>query len=181
MYSVEHTLHTEGKIIIIRRAQEADAERILEFAHVIFNAYDQVLTAPEEFNNTPEQERAWINATATHPSAIILVAICDNQVVGLLDLATKPKKKISHTGEFGISVHPDFIGKGIGSKMIEVMIDWARHTGLVEKVFLKVFATNLKAIALYKKLGFTEECREIKAVKQSDGSYTDIIQMYVLF
>ena len=181
MDTVEHILNAKGKPIIIRLAQEADAERIIEFAHVIFNAYDQVLTTPEEFNNTPEQERAWINATTAHPSAIILVAVCDNQVVGLLDFATKPKKKISHTGEFGISVHPDFTGKGLGHKMIEIMLDWARHTGLVEKVFLKVFATNLKAISLYKKLGFIEECREIKAVKQSDGSYTDIIQMYVLF
>jgi RimJ/RimL family protein N-acetyltransferase len=181
MDTAEHILNIDGKTIIIRRAQEANAERILEFAPVIFNAYDQVLTTPEEFNNTPEQERAWINTTATHPSAIILVAVYGDQVVGLLDFATKPKKKISHTGEFGISVHPDFIGKGIGSKMIKIMLDWARHTGLVEKVFLKVFATNLKAIALYKKLGFIEECREIKAVKQSDGNYTDIIQMYVLF
>src|ERR1700759_4902931 len=96
MDTIEHSLNAKGKTIIIRQAKETDAERILEFAHIIFNAYDQVLTTPEEFNNTPEQERAWINAAILHPSSIILVAAYGDQIVGLLDFATKPKKKISH-------------------------------------------------------------------------------------
>jgi RimJ/RimL family protein N-acetyltransferase len=45
---------------------------------------------------------------------------------------------------------------------------------------LQVFATNENAIKLYKKLGFIEEGRHIKAIKQLDGEYVDIVQMYIL-
>jgi RimJ/RimL family protein N-acetyltransferase len=44
---------------------------------------------------------------------------------------------------------------------------------------LQVFATNTKAIALYKDLGFHEEGRHKNAIRQLNGSYVDILQMYI--
>ena len=49
----------------------------------------------------------------------------------------------------------------------------------IEKVFLNVFSTNKRAIKLYEKLGFVEEGRHLKAIKQLTGEYIDLIQMYI--
>jgi len=69
---------------------------------------------------------------------------------------------------------------GIGRKLMESIIQWAQNNPAIEKVFLNVFSTNQKAIRLYKYLGFREEGRFINAIKQSDGEYVDVLQMYIM-
>lgn len=173
-------LTTENQLFIIREANENDAERLIEFGKIIFAAYDQVLTTLEEYTVTVDQQKLWINSFAEHPSAVILIAEMDGQIIALLDFSTKSKNKIKHSGEFGVSVHPDFKGKGVGRKMIEELLLWAERNNGVEKVFLNVFATNENAISLYRTLGFTEEGRHLRAIKQPSGEYIDLIQMYKL-
>lgn len=62
---------------------------------------------------------------------------------------------------------------------MEDLIDWANNHGVIEKIILQVFTTNLKAISLYNSLGFKEEGRFVKAVKQKNGGYVDVVQMYL--
>jgi len=63
---------------------------------------------------------------------------------------------------------------------METLIQWAQDNPAIEKIFLNVFATNQRAIRLYGNLGFKEEGRFIKAVKQPDGEYVDVLQMYIM-
>ncbi|XZF15029.1 N-acetyltransferase family protein [Chitinophagaceae bacterium MMS25-I14] len=172
-----HTIHNGDKIII-RRPHEADAAGIISYAKLLFAATDQVLTTLEEYTITLEQEKAWINNGA-QPGSIILIAEYNNEVIGLLNFSVGLKKKNAHAGEFGVSVHPDYQGMGIGRALIETLLEWAKENPLVEKVYLQVFSTNHRAINLYKDLGFIEEGRFIKAVKQPSGEYVDLFQMYV--
>ncbi|WP_031435729.1 ribosomal protein S18-alanine N-acetyltransferase [Methylomarinum vadi] len=53
-----------------------------------------------------------------------------------------------------LCVDPAAQGQGAGKKMLEHMIDKARSRA--EKIFLEVRPSNLKAIKLYKSLGFNE-------------------------
>jgi [ribosomal protein S18]-alanine N-acetyltransferase len=53
-----------------------------------------------------------------------------------------------------VSVAPDEQGQGIGRKMMESLIDYAR--GRAETIFLEVRPSNPVAIALYEDLGFNE-------------------------
>jgi RimJ/RimL family protein N-acetyltransferase len=170
----------DNKKFHIREAQEFDAEKLIDFTKIIFISSDQILTTIEEFNNSLEQQKGWIKTYSDNPTSTILLAELDGQIVGLLDFTTKKRKKISHTGEFGMSVHPDFQGKGIGNKLIETFLNWATEKSGIEKIILSVFASNEKAINLYKKFGFIEEGRHIKAIKQNDIEYIDLITMYKL-
>jgi RimJ/RimL family protein N-acetyltransferase len=164
--------------ISIRPATENDAQQIIDFARILFASTDQVLTTPEEYTITPEEEKAWIRKAQETPACIILIAVMENKVVGLLDFFAKPRKKIAHTGEFGVSVHPEYQEKGIGKRMVGALLKWAEQEPQIEKVCLQVFDTNHHAIRLYKSLGFVEEGRQVKAAKQASGQYIDIIQMH---
>lgn len=53
----------------------------------------------------------------------------------------------------GIGVHNYHQNKGIGSKMLTLLIEYARQTGC-KYVSLKVFSDNARAIRLYERFGF---------------------------
>ena len=59
---------------------------------------------------------------------------------------------------------------------MEHAIEWSRKTVEVEKIDLRVRATNRRAIELYRSLGFEEEGRIRKRVKR-DGVYYDDLAM----
>jgi RimJ/RimL family protein N-acetyltransferase len=172
-------LTKDGRRFIIRKPIEDDAADIISYSKILFASTDQVLTTVEEYTITVENEKIWINNLNENPGSNVLVAALDNQIVGLLFFISNAKIKNAHTGEFGVSVHPNFQGIGIGRQMIETLLNWAKSKSNIEKVFLNVFATNKHAIKLYKDLGFTEEGRHIKAIKQLTGEYVDTIQMYI--
>ncbi len=169
----------DGYAFIVRRPMEEDAESIITYSKKIFASTDQVLTTLEEYKITVENEKVWINNFNLNPDALLLVAEMNSQIVGMLFFMPNSKKKNAHTGEFGVNVHPEFQGKGIGKKLIETLISWARENSRIEKVYLNVFATNRAAIHLYKSLGFAEEGRHINAIKQLTGEYVDVLQMYI--
>ena len=169
----------DGRRFSIRRPGENDAENIINYSRLMFASTDQVLTTPEEYDITAENERIWINNINKSSSSLLLVADVNNRIAGMLFFIQNGKRKNAHTGEFGVSVHPEFQGIGIGRQLIVTLLDWAKKNNTIEKVYLSVFATNQKAIELYRRLGFIEEGRHIKAVKQINDDYVDILQMYV--
>ncbi len=175
-------VHTtkDQRQFVIRRPSEADAERLIQYSKILFASTDQVLTVLDEYTITVEEEEKFISNLNRNPNALLLVAEINNQMVGFLFFIPNAKKKNAHTGEFGVNVHPDFQGIGIGQALVEALLAWAKTNAQIEKVFLNVFASNWKAIKLYKNLGFVEEGRHVKAIKQLNGDYVDVIQMYVL-
>jgi RimJ/RimL family protein N-acetyltransferase len=169
----------DGREFIIRHPTENDAADIIDYSRLLFASTDQLLTTLEEYSITIENEKGWINSFNENPNAKILMAEFNNQIIGLLFFVANPKKKNSHTGEFGVSVHPEFQGINVGRILVEVLLIWARENSKIEKVYLNVFDTNRPAIKLYKDLGFAVEGRHVKAVKQLNGEYVDILQMYI--
>lgn len=169
----------DSRTFTVRQPNETEARNIIDYAKILFASTDQVLTTPEEYKITLEDQKVWINNSLQNPDSIILVAELNNEIVGLLDFAAKPKKKQNHTGEFGVSVHPHFQGQNIGRQLINTLLNWAKENKQIEKVFLNVLDTNKNALKLYKELGFIEEGRQIKAIKQPSEEYVDLIQMYI--
>jgi RimJ/RimL family protein N-acetyltransferase len=170
----------DGKGFVIEQPTVENAEEIIQYSRKIFSSTDQVLTIPEEYTITVEGEIEWIKNINDNPNSLLLIAKLNNNIIGFLFFIHNSKKKTSHTGEFGVNVHPEYQGIGIGQQLVETLLKWSKQHVQIEKVYLQVFATNYNAIKLYKKLGFIEEGRHIKAIKQMDGAYVDIIQMYIL-
>ena len=73
----------------------------------------------------------------------------------------------------GLAIHPAFVGKGFGKKMMEEIIDLANQQGY-KRIELSVATENLKAVELYKKMGFEVEgtMRNYTYLKQ-DGRFMD--------
>ena len=74
-----------------------------------------------------------------------------------LNFAAGKRPRTQHTGEFGMSVRRDDWGLGIGSRLLDALINWARSSGIVTKINLRVRTDNERAMALYRAKGFILE------------------------
>ena len=84
----------------------------------------------------------------------------------------------SHVGELGISCAKEYRGEGVGSLLMQLVIDEAIHAiAQLEIVTLWVFADNALARQMYKKFGFIEFGILPNGVKRR-GKVNDNIQMY---
>lgn len=164
--------------IIIRKANESDAEQIIQHTKKVLEESSHFLgTSLEEFNPTIEEEKSWLNSH--NLQGLILVAEINKTIFGMLNFRLSTSKKFSHKGSFGMSIQEAYTNKGIGSALIKELIKWAKDDGRVEKISLEVFSNNERAIHLYKKLGFTEEGRLNKNAKLGPNEYVDDILMSI--
>lgn len=81
--------------------------------------------------------------------------IADGQIVGHCDLKGGHLASDLHRATLGIGLEPAYRDRGQGRVMCETAIVWARAQGLAW-IDLGVFGPNLRAQALYRKLGFVE-------------------------
>jgi acetyltransferase len=71
--------------------------------------------------------------------------------IGVARLVLEPNKK---QGEFAVVIADKYQGRGLGTKLINMLIEVAKEKG-VEKIYAQVMAENTKMIRLVEKLGFT--------------------------
>lgn len=88
--------------------------------------------------------------------------------------------KENRKGEFGIFIGEDkFRGKGIGKLSTEKMLEFAFEELKLNKVWLTVFANNIKAIDCYEKAGFVK-CAFYSQEILRKNKLLDVVGMEIL-
>jgi RimJ/RimL family protein N-acetyltransferase len=167
-----------GDAITIRTARADDAAALLVYIRSVAQETEFFLRTPDEFPSTEEQERQWIHDRFHRPGWTIFVAEASGTIIGNVSFENGPHRRVAHRGTVGIAVAKPWRGKGIGTALLQTLIEWAEANPLIEKLSLSVFANNETAIRLYSKLGFIEEGRQPKDMKLGPGQYVDAILMY---
>jgi RimJ/RimL family protein N-acetyltransferase len=167
-----------GEKLTIKSSQPDEAERLLTYIRSVAAETTFFILQADEFNFSDEQERQWIQDHLDDAGKLAISAEIDGTIVGFLSFENGPHKRIRHRGTFGISVQKEWRGKGIGTALLQSLVDWAEANSLIEKIGLAVNADNGNAICLYKKLGFIEEGRRPKELKLATDCYADDILMY---
>jgi RimJ/RimL family protein N-acetyltransferase len=159
----------------IREATPEDAAGLLAHTKKILETSPFMLTTPQEFQVTAEKQKEWI-IEQQQAGNLILVVEDNSFIVGTLNVRREKKFRHRHIASFGISLQEQYCNQGIGTLMLQKMIEWAKNNG-IEKIMLNVMAINERAIHVYKKLGFKEEGRFKNQLKLEDGTYVDDIVM----
>lgn len=138
--------------ILIRSAEPDD-----------YRAFHEIYSCPRAYEGTlqlpyPSAEM-WRKRLAEPPEGTYnLVAVVDGKVVGSLGLHTNPNRpRRRHSATFGMGVHDDWQGKGIGSALLAACIDLADNWLNITRLQLEVYTDNEPAIRLYEKFGFERE------------------------
>ncbi|MBB3540713.1 MULTISPECIES: GNAT family N-acetyltransferase [unclassified Rhizobium] len=82
----------------------------------------------------------------------------------------------SHAASIGMGVHDNFTGKGVGSALMQALVDTADNWLDIKRLELTVYTDNAAALALYKKFGFETEGL-LKSFGFRDGAYVDAYTM----
>lgn len=161
-----------GVTIIIRNpeANNKDAEQLLEHVGKTNEETDFLIREPDEFNFTIEKQKNFIRARINSEINLFIVAEIDGDIIGSCTLSGSSLRREKHKVDLGISIQKNYWGLGIGRKLIEIAIDWAKENN-IKKVTLKVDSTNYRAVSLYINLGFEIEGRLEKDKYMSDGVY----------
>jgi RimJ/RimL family protein N-acetyltransferase len=106
------------------------------------------------------------------------VALAGVEVVGWCDIRRSPFAAYAHRGAVGMGVVSEHRGRGIGFRLLGAALEEAFRRGL-GRIELDVRVDNVRAIALYEKVGFKRE-GVIRDAFFVDGKYCDAITMAVI-
>ncbi len=81
--------------------------------------------------------------------------------------------------ELGMLVAAPWRGRGVGKKLLDACLAWARESG-AHKICLEVWPHNAAAIALYEKNGFVREGYRRKQWRRRNGELWDSVLMGLL-
>ena len=140
--------------IIYREAEPSDAGKFLEYCKIVGAESDNLTFGAEGLSLTISQEADFIRKFAGNPGSIMIVAFDEGELIGTGAVSVvSGKTRFAHRREIAISVRKDYWGKGIGTGIMKVLMDFAKKSG-AEVLELEVRSDNEAAISLYKKFGF---------------------------
>jgi RimJ/RimL family protein N-acetyltransferase len=86
----------------------------------------------------------------------------------------------NRSGEVGIVIgEKRFWNQGYGTETMHLLVKHGFETLNLHRIWLRVHATNLRAIRSYEKVGFTHEGR-MREAEFKNGSYVDVLLMSIL-
>jgi putative acetyltransferase len=147
-----------------------------------FKAVQQVHAQPKALRGTlqlpfPSEEMWKKRLEGIGEDKYALVACVEGEIVAMggLDLFPKSPQR-RHVGHIGLAVHDDWHAKGVGTALMQALIDVADNWLNLSRLELTVFTDNEPAVKLYKKLGFVIEGTHKKFAFR-EGEYADCYAM----
>jgi len=160
-----------ASVIVVRAEEPEDIEALTE----LLNQPRAVWGTLQVPYTSVAARRSRREARPVGRSDLRLVAIVEGKVLGSLGLERFEGRR-AHAATFGMAVHDDFTGRGVGTVLMQAMIDQAdRWLGLT-RLELTVWSDNDRAIALYERFGFERE-GVLRAYAWRDGACVDALAM----
>ncbi|WP_042346138.1 GNAT family N-acetyltransferase [Bacillus massiliigorillae] len=165
--------------IIFRQPTIDDAQAIVDFYNIVGGETTFLSFEQDEYPLNVEDQVQSIKAVAEQKNSVMILAFENDEIVGIGTINSSNKIKSRHSGELGIVVKKMYHGKGIGSQIIQQLIEWAKSNGITTRIQLDTRCDNIGAVELYKKFGFEiEGC--LKNSTLLNGEYYDLYVMGLL-
>ncbi len=156
--------------IKVRHSEPADAKAV-KAIYTCKNAYTGTLQLPYP------SDGIWEKRVGNTPDNVYsLVAELDGKIVGNLGMVVEPNARRRHVAGFGMGVHDDYQGQGVGTALVQAALELADDWLNLKRLELTVFCDNRAAIALYEKHGFVIE-GEAKDYAFRAGEYVSVYFM----
>lgn len=182
-------MHFADKIIqlkdkrecILRTVYPNDSKAMLECFRTISAETPFLLRYADEVTLTDEEERELLQHKLDADNEFMMLAMVDHVLAGNCGIMAKGSvRRQRHRCGFAIGIKEDYWHLGLGTAMLDYALELAKAIGY-EQVELEVVEGNDRAKALYKRFGFEETGKHVRALKYDDGSYRDEDVMVKIF
>jgi ribosomal protein S18 acetylase RimI-like enzyme len=152
----------DGRKVTLRRLESKDLDAILQFINALVNekqrdretrlyvGFDQKITR--------EEETKWLAETITaikRREIINVIAEIDGRIIANGEVTRGRYRETRHYGHLGLTTIGEYRGRGIGRKVIEMLIGESRKVGL-KTLDVEFLAENKSARLAYEKSGFKQ-------------------------
>ena len=168
----------KGNDVIFRYLRESDLDGMLEYINDLIaedtyiGMYGKPVTRHEEekvlkesLEKVEKGEQVWI------------VVEINGRYIGSGEVRQSTMRRQKHVADLGISLRKEYRNEGIGTELMNVLLDEARTMGL-RLVTLGCFENNEAACHLYEKMGFARAGVIPSAIKWKDG-YVGEVKFYL--
>ena len=163
----------QDDVIGLRAPEPADTEAYLAFRNDLGATGDLI----GYFRGVPRHKVAEWLATVDNRAGVTLttVDLSDSRPVGYVNVSDIDA--VSGTCRIGLAIFaPAYRGKGLGRRIMDLMLGYCREWLNIRKVNLIVLADNKAAVTLYEKCGFVIE-GTLKDEYFLDGRYRTALIM----
>ena len=164
-----------GHRVVFRTPRRADARGLMLSINRLVAERAHIAVQKRK---TLKAEKEWLSGllrALAHGTQIPVVAEVDGEVAGLGTVTAHTMDATRHVArlDIGLSLHRD---KGLGTRMVKLLLALARSRLGVRVVVLDVFAPNARAIRCYQKAGF-RECGRVPKAYSHYGRCVDQVIM----
>lgn len=166
--------------VSIREAIPKDAGKLLEALRKIGSETDFLLLYEEEMALDVSELAFQLDALYQSENNLLLLAETGENIIGIASIKGDSHELTRHIGEVGICILKDYWDLGLGTLMMEELIERASASDVLFRLELTVQHRNLRAIHLYKKMGFQTECVMERGFRTAEGEFLEVDLMSLM-
>lgn len=160
----------------IRPARPGDAPAVVAVINAV--CAERIYLFTDRYVPTPQWEAVLNRSeeTSRHaaPRCLLLLPVVEGRIIGWCRAFEGTTSTTRHVADIGIGLLPPYRGQGIGTRLLEQTVAWAVEQGF-SKLTADTFSTNLRARALFRKLGFVETGVRYRQYKINDDEVDQIL------
>lgn len=167
-------LAKDGQKVTVRSIRWEDLDDCIEFINSLVEEGSDIAMETRVSRN---EEADWLGkrlASIEKGELVDVVAEVEGRMVANAEVGRR-RGPMSHVGDLGIGIRAGYRGIGVGTMLMNTLVEESRKMGL-KILVLDVFDTNKIAKGLYKKIGFRETGRIPKGLFKK-GEYVDLVRM----
>jgi L-amino acid N-acyltransferase YncA len=162
----------DGTLITLRPLLKKDEAALLDYFRIL-PAEDRLCL--KEDVTDPKVIENWI-FEIDYTNLFPLIALVNGQIVGDATLHFSPIGWTKHQGEIRLTTSTHYRVKGLGTLLVQNLIDLAASLGL-EQLSIEIPPMLDKAYYLFEKLGFKEAAHLKNFVRDIEGNESDLVLM----
>ena len=163
--------------LLIREAEPKDAAELVAFLNRVSLETDFTSLDGDGILLTSEEMEIFLNKQASSDNQITLLAFLNDKIAGIVNITADQRKRVRHIGDFFIVIGKKYWNNGLGSFLLEEVVEWAQASGILRRLQLTVQTRNQAAVYLYQKHGFVIEGRQERGAYIEEGEFIDVYLM----
>ena len=160
----------DRRTCILRSPRKDDGAAVVDYMLQLNGESEFVLSYPDEFRFTSEQEGDFLENLAQSPGNLMVACFDGDRCVANAQISFSNLDKLRHRASVAVGVLKDYWRQGIATAMLKLLLEVAEHHPDVVCVGLEYIEGNDRARGLYEKLGFVETYRKPDAIRWRGGS-----------